>query len=338
MSTTVPSLRIHSILTMPAPIHSASSGTVSVIENRPIAHPSGLSDLCIVINTDGKDEALVVHGEPNFRELAPDAIREKVQQAGIVGLGGAAFPTAVKLNPGPRRNVDTLIVNGAECEPYITCDDRLMQDRPEQVITGALILLHAMKIDRCIIAVEDDMPEAQQALRKAIDESGCEQIEVRVVPALYPTGGEKQLIKVITGKETPSGGIPADVGVVCQNVATVTAIYQAVCLGLPITERVVTVTGNGVRLKQNMLARIGTPIKDLIAQCGGYSDQVERLIMGGPMMGFALPDDAIPIVKATNCILAADHSEVRSEKQAMPCIRCGECANVCPVTVTSAPR
>lgn len=316
-----------------APMHAASSGVVSVIEDRLIAHPSGLADLCIVIDTDGNDEAMQFHGESDYLSLDPRTIREQVQQAGIVGLGGAAFPTAVKLNPGPQRNIDTLIINGAECEPYITCDDRLMQDRPEQVVTGILILLHALQINKCIIAVENDMPEAQRALQQVLDQTGHEQIVIKAVPVLYPTGGEKQLIRVVTGKETPSGGIPADVGVVCQNVGTVTAVYDAIINGLPIIERVVTITGNGVHTKQNMLARIGTPIKELIEQCGGYTDQVERLIMGGPMMGFALPDDAIPIVKATNCILAADHSEVRNEKQAMPCIRCGECASACPVTL-----
>lgn len=316
-----------------APIHAASSGIVRGIESRLIAHPSGLADLCIVIDTDGKDQALAFQGQADYLALAPKLIRERIQEAGIVGLGGGAFPTAVKLNPGPRRKVETLIINGAECEPYITCDDRLMQDRPEQVITGARILLHALNIENCIIAVENDMPEAQRALQQVLDANGRDHIEIKVIPALYPTGGEKQLIRVVTGKETPSGGIPADVGVVCQNVGTVAAVYQAVCQGQPITERVVTVTGNGVRIQQNMLVRIGTPIKALIEQCGGYTDRVERLIMGGPMMGFALPDDAISVIKATNCILAADASEVRREKQAMPCIRCGECATACPVTL-----
>lgn len=323
-----------------APIHAASSGTVSAIENHLIAHPSGLTDQCIVIATDGKDEALEFHGEPDYLKLTPDVIRNRIQQAGIVGLGGAAFPTAVKLNPGLQRNIDTLIINGAECEPYITCDDRLMQDRSEHVISGILILLHVLQIKNCIIAVENDMPEAQHALQQELDkivpinqQSHFKKIEIRMVPALYPIGGEKQLIRVITGKEIASDGIPADVGVICQNVGTVAAVYNAIIKGLPIIERVVTITGNGVRNQQNMLVRIGTPIKDLISQCGGYNDQVERLIMGGPMMGFALPNDDIPIVKASNCILAADRSEISNKKSAMPCIRCGDCASVCPVTL-----
>ncbi len=313
-----------------AAVVAASSGVVSCIEDRPIPHPSGLADLCIVIDTDGLDEAIPVSKHADFRSLDNDQIRSIVKQAGIVGLGGAAFPTAVKLNPGDR-NIDTLILNGAECEPYITCDNALMQENPEQVITGAQILLYVLGIDRCIIAVEDHMKKAFESVQNAIQKLQAQQIEIVAVPTKYPTGGEKQLIRVVTGRETPSGGIPADVGIVCQNVGTAAAITQAVCDGLPLTERILTVTGNGIRKPQNMRVRIGTPIKDLVALCGGYADNVQRLIMGGPMMGFALPDDEIPIIKATNCILAALDEEVRTEKNARPCIRCGECARVCPV-------
>lgn len=314
-----------------APVIAASSGTISAIEEHKIPHPSGLKDQCIIIDTDGLDESLTFTGEEDFKKLDPVVIRQKVQQAGIVGLGGAAFPTAVKLNPGPRRKIDTLIINGAECEPYITCDDALMQTQPERVIKGAQVLLHALQIDDCIIAVEDDMKAAKAALEQTILELKADQITVKAVPTIYPTGGEKQLIRVLTGRETPSGGIPADAGIVCQNAGTAAAVYRAVCFGEPLTERYMTITGKGVKNRQNMLVRIGTPIKDLIRQCGGYTEQVERLIMGGPMMGFALPDDEIPVVKATNCILAGATDEIRTEKEAMPCIRCGECARVCPV-------
>ena len=314
-----------------APVIAASSGVIKGVEERLIPHPSGLKDQCIIIDTDGKDESLTFTGEEDFKRLEPAVIREKVQQAGIVGLGGAAFPTAVKLNPGPRRKIDTLIINGAECEPYITCDDALIQNHPERVIKGAQVLLHALQIEHCIIAVEDDMKAAKAALVQTIEELKADRIIVKAVPTIYPTGGEKQLIRVLTGRETPSGGIPADVGIVCQNAGTAAAVYRAVCFGEPLTERYITITGKGIKNRKNMLVRIGTPIKDLIRQCGGYTDHVERLIMGGPMMGFALPDDEIPVVKATNCILASAKDEIRTEKQAMPCIRCGECARVCPV-------
>lgn len=316
-----------------APIIAASSGQVIGIENRPIPHPSGLNDLCIIIETDGQDLAVPYPKAEDYRQLEPATIRDRIQQAGIVGLGGAAFPAAVKLDPGPQRHVEALILNGAECEPYITCDDMLMRYQPEEIIGGAQVLLHVLQIKHCIIAVEDHMQAAQKALRQAIDKLQAKHIELVAVPTIYPTGGEKQLIQVLTGKETPSGGIPADIGIVCQNVGTAAAIYQAICLGKPLTERIVTVTGQGVKNKQNLRVRIGMPITELIQRCGGYSKNVQRLIMGGPMMGFALPDDAIPVIKATNCILAAGADEIRTEKQARPCIRCGECAKVCPVTL-----
>lgn len=313
------------------PLHAASSGVIRGIENRSVPHPSGLPAPCLILDTDGQDEAWHYPSNTDYRQLAPEAIRGMIRQAGIVGLGGAAFPTSVKLAPGPERRVDTLIINGAECEPYITCDDCLIQTAPEQLIAGAQILMYALGIWRCIIAIEDTMPEAVAAVQKALAAQHDRRIDVVAVPTVYPTGGERQLISVVIGKETPSGGIPADVGVVCQNVGTAVAVYQAICAGKPLTERIITVTGHGVNQPQNLRVRIGTPIKDLIRQCGGYTPQVERLIMGGPMMGFALPDDEMPVLKASNCILAASPNEVRTEKQASPCIRCGDCANACPV-------
>lgn len=313
------------------PVHAASSGTVTAIEDRLIPHPSGLSDACILIDTDGNDKTLPQEPLEDYRLEPAASLRAKIRQAGIVGLGGAAFPTAIKLNPGPQRSIDTLILNGAECEPYITCDNVLMQTTADAVVQGALILLHALQIGNGIIAVEDHMTEAFEAISAAIDRSRDRRLTAIKVPTRYPTGGEKQLIRVVTGKETPSGGIPADVGVICQNVGTAVAVFDAVCRGRPLTERIVTVTGQGVKQQQNLRARIGTPIGDLIRQCGGYQEHVERLIMGGPMMGFALPEDDIPIVKATNCILAAAGSEVAVRKETRPCIRCGDCAKACPV-------
>jgi len=313
------------------PIHAASSGTVRAIEAHTVPHPSGMADECIVIDTDGLDEAVPAAKPIDFRHEQPAVIRKLVRQAGIVGLGGAAFPTAIKLNPGPRRQIDTLLLNGAECEPYITCDNCLMQTEPDTVIEGAKILLHALQIERCLIAVESPMTQAFEALTEALEKHYDRRISIVKVPAIYPTGGEKQLIKVVTGKETPSGGIPADVGIICQNVGTAAAVYNAISKGTPLTDRIITVTGQGVTRQQNLHVRIGTPISELIKQCGGYTHNVKRLIMGGPMMGFALPEDDIPVVKATNCILAASSAEVVGEKQAMPCIRCGECAKVCPV-------
>ncbi|MCD2449946.1 electron transport complex subunit RsxC [Methylicorpusculum oleiharenae] len=313
------------------PVHAASSGVIEAIEERLIPHPSGMADLCIVIATDGLDESLVTQGVADFRSQDPASIRTAIKNAGIVGLGGAAFPTSIKLNPGPQRKLDTLLLNGAECEPYITCDDCLMQNQPESVLVGAQILLHSLHIERCIVAIEDHMKRAYARLTQVVAALNDPRIIVVQVPAIYPTGGEKQLIKVVTGKETPSGGIPADIGVLCVNVGTASAVYDAVCNGKPLTERVITVTGRGVKEPQNRYVRIGTPISELIEQCGGYTEHVERLIMGGPMMGFALPDDEIAVVKATNCILAGTAADINTGKQAMPCIRCGDCAKACPV-------
>lgn len=315
------------------PIHASTSGIVKTIEDRPLPHPSGLSAPCILVETDGEDESIPFTGISDYRALTPEDLRRSIHEAGIVGMGGAAFPTAIKIDPGKRRNVDTLILNGAECEPYITCDDSLLRNFADEVLGGARILMHILQVKRCLLGVENDMPAAIAALENALAQGDHAGIEIVPVPAIYPTGGEKQLIRVLTGREVPANGIPADVGVVCQNVGTAAAIYKAIIHGEPLISRIVTVTGLGVRHPQNLLTRIGTPIADLIEQCGGYTPGVQRLILGGPMMGFALPSDDLPIVKSANCVLAAGALEVIGEKQSMPCIRCGECANACPVSL-----
>ncbi|MBS1213224.1 MAG: electron transport complex subunit [Proteobacteria bacterium] len=315
------------------PIHATTSGLVRAIEERPLPHPSCLPGPCIVIDVDGKDESAPVDTPADYRTLSADDLRARIHEAGIVGLGGAAFPTAVKVNPGERRRIDTLVLNGAECEPYITCDDSLLRHYPQDVLAGAQILLHILEADRCLLGIEDDMPEAIAALQAAKAAGDFDRIDIVPVPAIYPTGGEKQLIKVLTGREVPAGGIPADVGVVCQNVGTAMAIAKAVIDGEPLISRIVTVTGPGVRSPRNLLVRIGTPIAELVEQCGGYTAKAERLILGGPMMGLALPSDELPIIKSANCVLVAGAEEVVGEKRAMPCIRCGECAAACPVNL-----
>ena len=315
---------------MNPPLHAATSGVVRSIEARPLLHPSGLADLCIVIDADGQDEAVPFEGvaDYDYAQLGPEELRARIHEAGIVGLGGAAFPASIKVNPGERRKVDTLILNGAECEPYISCDDSLLRNFPEQVLGGARILMRILQVERCLLGIESDMPQAIAALEQAMGQGDHGGIEIVPVPVIYPTGGEKQLIKVLTGREVPADGIPADVGVICQNVGTTAAIYKAIVFGEPLISRIVTVTGL-VRQPQNLLVRIGTPIADLIEQCGGYAPTVQRLILGGPMMGFSLPSDDLPIVKSANCILALGPQEPIG--QIMPCIRCGECASACPV-------
>ena len=314
-----------------APVHAPTSGTISAIEEQPVPHPSGLSAPCIVIDTDGQDEWCEREPVDNYTGMDPSHLRNIVRDAGIVGLGGAGFPAFIKLNPGPRTVVDTLILNGAECEPYITCDDRLMREQPETVIEGARIMRHALQAKHCVIGIEDNKPEAATALREALQHMGISDIEVVTVPTLYPTGGEKQLIKVLTGKEVPAQGLPIDIGIVCHNVSTAASIYKAVQQGEPLITRVVTVTGKGIAQPRNVEALLGTPMAQLIEHCGGKTAQAGRLLMGGPLMGFTLNSEALPVIKTTNCLLALGQDELAEQSTTMPCIRCGECARVCPV-------
>jgi electron transport complex protein RnfC len=313
-----------------AAVHASSSGTVVAIEERPVPHPSGLSAPCIVIETDGRDEWIEARESARVEDLEPAELRARVRASGIVGLGGAAFPTSVKLNPGEHRPVEILVLNGAECEPYITCDDMLMRERTREIIAGIRILRHALQPKETIIGIEENKPEAIAALREALQQEEAQDIELVDIPTIYPTGGEKQLVKVLTGREIPSNGLSFDVGVVCQNVGTAAALHRAIDLGEPLISRFVTVTGGAVHQPRNVEVRLGTPVRDLIDFCGGYTDDVDRLLQGGPMMGFALHTDMVPIIKATNCILVAAHGEVFQPDQPMPCIRCGACESACP--------
>jgi len=313
-----------------APVHAPTSGRVVEIGPHPVPHPSGLSDACIVIEPDGEDRWNELPPPiTEFGRSNPADLRERIRWAGIVGLGGAAFPTAVKVNTSGTRPIDTLIINAAECEPYITCDDMLMREQPGDVLDGIAILRHAVGAREVMIGIEDNKPEAIAALRRAISERAA-RIEVVVVPTLYPSGGERQLIQLLTGREVPSHGLPASVGVLCQNVATTVAVADAVLRGRPLIERIVTVTGNGVRQPGNFRVAIGTPVDYVIAQSGGYSTHVHQLILGGPMMGFALHSDKVPVTKASNCLLAGSREEILPQGTERPCIRCGECAKVCP--------
>ena len=317
-----------------APVHAPSSGTVVAIEERPIPHPSGLPALCVVIETDGEEQwSDELEPIADFEQVDLSLLRERIRNAGIVGMGGAAFPSSVKLTPGLDNPIDTLIINGAECEPYITCDDLLMQQEAKKIILGIRIIRRLVGAERCLIGIEDNKPQAIDSLRQAVMESGEEWISVITIPTLYPSGGEKQLIRVLTGKEVPSGSIPATIGMICHNVTTAFAIAEAVAEGKPLISRYVTITGNGVAQPRNLEALIGTPAAELIEQAGGYTESVSRLIMGGPMMGFTLADDDVPITKASNCLLAADSREAPDPGVALPCIRCGQCAAVCPANL-----
>jgi len=331
-------LLAHAHGTISAPVHASASGIISAIDEYPVPHPSGLSTLCVVIDTDEYEQCTdITPTQQDISELDYKDINECIAQAGIVGLGGALFPSAAKLNTAHKMHTEMLIINAAECEPYITCDDALMRRRPEEVILGILLLKKAVAAKKCLIGIEDNKAEAYEALLTAL--SGYNkphsepQIEVIPIPARYPAGGEKQLIQVLTGKEVPSGGLPMDIGILCHNVATAAAVYQAVYRGEPLISRIVTITGGAVRQPQNMEVPIGTSIREVLNQAGLREENIEKVIMGGPMMGFALPSLDIPVTKATNCLLVSEKYELATPPPAMPCIRCARCADSCPMSL-----
>jgi len=314
-----------------APVHASSSGRVLAIEQRLVPHPSGISAPAIVIETDGLDQWTELQPVTDYQSLEPAALLDVIRQAGIAGMGGAGFPAAVKLATGEQYSIDTLIINGTECEPYITADDRLMRERAEQIIGGCNILRHLVQPSGdTLIGIEDNKPEAIAALRAAALDSA---IEVVAFPTKYPSGGEKQLIQILTGREVPSGGLPAQVGVVCQNIGTAAAIYQAVYEGRPLISRITTITGAACREPRNLEVLLGTPVNGLLQQCGFEADRCSRLVMGGPMMGFTLADGTVPVVKTTNCILAASADEMPDPDPAQACIRCGLCEQACPASL-----
>ncbi|NNC78489.1 MAG: electron transport complex subunit RsxC [Woeseiaceae bacterium] len=314
-----------------APIHASSSGKVVAIEPWPISRRLGDPAPCIVIETDGEDRA-IERAEENplpFDSRTPENLADMILRGGIVGLGGAVFPTAQKLIQANTCKLDYLILNGVECEPYISCDDMLMRERAREVIGGAQILLHILSLNVAYIVVESDKPDALQALADALGEIGDKRVILKQVPTIYPSGGEDQLVQLVTNREVPSGGLPSDVGCLVQNVGTAVAIHDWIHNNEPLISRYTTVTGDGIVQPMNVNVRIGTTVADVIAFAGGYTDRVTQLVIGGPMTGKSVSTDRVPVVKATNCILAL--SEVPSPGPEMPCIRCGDCAAVCPV-------
>ena len=308
-----------------AGVHASASGAVSEIREGPAPTVDGLTtSLCVHLETDGRDDPAPSGAWPGERSARIEAICN----AGIVGLGGAVFSTAEKLRSDA--GCELLILNGAECEPYISCDDMLMREHPLEVVRGALAMMDLAGAESTVFVVERDKPEALRAVREAAAQLGDTRIEFARVPTVYPAGGERQLVEVLTGREVPSGNYPPAAGCICQNVGTAFALDRFIRRGEPLTSRIVTVTGSGVANAANVEVPIGTPIRDLIEFCGGYRGEVARLILGGNMMGYALPGDDVPITKAGNCIVAAHSDEVRETFGEWPCIRCGDCADVCP--------
>ncbi|EHG6165452.1 electron transport complex subunit RsxC [Escherichia fergusonii] len=309
------------------PIHAPTSGTVVAIAPHSTAHPSALAELSVIIDADGEDRWIERDGWLDYRNHSREELIARIHQFGVAGLGGAGFPTGVKLQGGGDK-IETLIINAAECEPYITADDRLMQDCAAQVVEGIRILAHILQPREVLIGIEDNKPQAISMLRAVLADS--HDISLRVIPTKYPSGGAKQLTYILTGKQVPHGGRSSDIGVLMQNVGTAYAVKRAVIDGEPITERVVTLTGEAVSRPGNVWARLGTPVKHLLTDAGFCPSADQMVIMGGPLMGFTLPWLDVPVVKITNCLLAPSASELGEPQEEQGCIRCSSCADACP--------
>jgi electron transport complex protein RnfC len=314
-------------------IHASTSGTINGVVQWSSSWPPGGTRPCLELLADQADKAVPAQPLPNWSTAEPNDIVDHMRTHGLAGLGGAMFPTAAKLR-GDWPALDTLILNGAECEPWISCDEMLMRARPDAVIEGALIMARAIGAKRVVIGIEDQMGAVAMALNRARrDLDSDDIIRVIKVTTIYPEGGERQLIQVLTGREVPHDGLPQDLGLVCHNIATAVAARDAVIEGSPLIERVVTVTGPGIRNPRNLVARIGTPFAHLVEQAGGYTDGFQRLILGGPMTGIALASDDIPVTKGSNCILALVDDQLHRPQPTLPCINCGECVRVCPASL-----
>ncbi|GAB2995974.1 electron transport complex subunit RsxC [Psychrosphaera aestuarii] len=313
-------------LTMTVPVHAPVAGRVIAIAPHVSAHPSAKPELSVIIEADELQQSVEPQKIDNWQTVEKFELVEQIKRMGISGMGGAGFPTHIKMHP--TQDIDVLILNGVECEPYITADDTLMKQYSAEIIEGALILQHVLQSKVCIVAIEDNKPDAVDAMKKAAKE--FENIEIRVVPTKYPSGGEKQLIQLLTGMQVPSGKIPADLGIVMQNVGTAFAVKEAIIDGLPLTQRVVTITGETLNKPQNVWAKLGTPVQDLLTFADFKAEKQQRIIMGGPMMGFAILDTSMPVVKTTNCILAPSAKKLPPQGDEQACIRCGLCADACP--------
>lgn len=309
------------------PVHAPTSGTVVAIAPHSTAHPSALAELSVIIEADGEDRWIEREGWPDYLSHSRDELITRIHQYGVAGLGGAGFPTGVKLQGGGDK-IATLIINAAECEPYITADDRLMQDCAAEIVEGIRILAHILQPREVLIGIEDNKPQAISMLRAVL--ADAHDIAVRVIPTKYPSGGAKQLTQILTGKQVPHGGRSSDIGVLMQNVGTAWAVKRAVIDGEPLTERVVTLTGEAVRRPGNVWARLGTPVRHLLNDAGFCPSADQMVIMGGPLMGFTLPWLDVPVVKITNCLLAPSATEMGEPQEEKGCIRCSACADACP--------
>jgi electron transport complex protein RnfC len=310
-----------------APVHASVSGKVIAIGEFPNAMGRFVNS--IIIENDRNETWTSLEDNPEYEGLSSDHLKEKVKQAGIVGMGGAAFPSVVKLSPPKEKPIDTVILNGSECEPYLTGDFRLMLERPKEVIEGLKVLMKILGVQRGFVGIEDNKPDAIKAIREAV--KGEKDIEFHALQTKYPEGAEKMLIQVITGRKVPPKALPMDVRVVVHNVGTAYAVYEAVRYGKPLIERIVTVTGEGIREPKNLTVKVGTLISHIIHDCGGLKEERVKVISGGPMMGFAVPSLDVPVTKGTSGIVALTEREIVHTGEFQPCIRCGRCIDVCPM-------
>ncbi len=310
-----------------AAVHAPTSGKIMAVGNYMAPHPSGLPIRTITLKPDMKDRWIALPAADDPFTLSRDEITRRVADAGIVGMGGATFPSAVKLGLRKRHQLHTLVINGAECEPYLTCDDRLMREQADEILDGIRIMMHALQVKLALIAIENNKPEALAAMRKA--SSGFNELKVINVPTRYPMGSEKHLVQTLSGKETPARALTADIGIVVHNVATAHAVHDAVRFGRPLISRVVTVSGGAIQEPRNLRVPVGATVQDLLDYCGGFSEQPSHLLSGGPMMGHPIPDTKVPIVKGFNGVIALTAKET-AIRPPMPCIRCGNCVGACP--------
>ncbi len=312
------------------PLHAPVAGSVKATANS--AHPIRVSAPSITIKTDPEVEPRIWEPVGDWQQCSAEDLLKKVHQAGIIGIGGAGFPTHVKLKPPADMPVDTLLLNGAECEPYITADHRVMLEKAEEVVEGAKILLKILAVDTCVIGIENNKPDAISTMKAAVEAAPDPGLNIRVetLEVKYPQGSEKQLIQAITGRKVPAMALPSAVGVVVHNVSTTKAVYDAVVMGKPLIEKILTVSGRGIVRPANLLVKIGTKVKDIVDFCGGTTEDLARVVLGGPMMGFAVSTLDIPITKTTSSILFLTEDEIDTNELSN-CIRCGWCLEACPM-------
>ncbi len=310
-----------------APVHSSVSGKVVSIGEFPL--PTGRMITSVVIENDGNEEWTSLKDNPDYFKLTPEELKAKVKDAGIVGMGGASFPAHVKLSPPKEKPIDVVILNGAECEPYLTADYRLMIERPGDVLEGLKILMKIVNVTKGVIGIENNKPDAIKSMEQAV--SGEPNITVCALEVKYPQGAEKMLIKASVDREVPARGLPMDVGVIVHNVGTAIAVYEAARYGKPLIDRVVTVTGEGINEPKNLMVKVGTLVSDLIAECGGLKSEAAKVISGGPMMGFSIYSLDVPVTKGTSGILVLPEEGVVHAEDFGPCIRCGRCIDICPM-------